>query len=101
MTSGRVTEKETKSFAFDKSYWCVRDMSLLARARSIHGAVLTYATRFARRSACPKDDPAYASQQTLFDDLGVDLLDHAFEGFNTCLFAVRAHPRGFRGCCVC
>ncbi|GAA6050001.1 hypothetical protein JCM3770_001907 [Rhodotorula araucariae] len=59
VTSGRVTEKETKSFAFDRSYW----------------------------SACPKDDPAYASQQTLFDDLGVELLDHAFEGYNTCLFA--------------
>ncbi|BGP23699.1 hypothetical protein JCM10295v2_002600 [Rhodotorula toruloides] len=59
VTSGRVTEKETKSFAFDRSYW----------------------------SACPKDDPSYASQQTLYDDLGRDLLDHAFEGFNCCIFA--------------
>ncbi|BGP14893.1 hypothetical protein JCM10213v2_002848 [Rhodosporidiobolus nylandii] len=59
VTSGRVAEKETKSFAFDKSYW----------------------------SACPKDDPSYASQQTLYDDLGKDLLDHSFEGFNTCIFA--------------
>ena len=24
VTSGRITEKEVKSFAFDKSYWCVR-----------------------------------------------------------------------------
>lgn len=39
------------------------------------------------RSACPKDDPAYASQQTLFDDLGRDLLEHAFEGYNTTVFA--------------
>ncbi|GAA6024219.1 hypothetical protein JCM10207_006785 [Rhodosporidiobolus poonsookiae] len=59
VTSGRVAEKETKSFAFDKSYW----------------------------SACPKDDPSYASQQTLFDDLGKELLDNAFEGFNSCIFA--------------
>ncbi|GAA5864258.1 hypothetical protein JCM1840_006717 [Sporobolomyces johnsonii] len=59
ITSGRATEKETKSFAFDKSYW----------------------------SACPKDDPSYASQQTLYDDLGKELLDHSFEGFNTCIFA--------------
>ncbi|BGP31033.1 hypothetical protein JCM10296v2_002797 [Rhodotorula toruloides] len=59
VTSGRVTEKETKSFAFDRSYW----------------------------SACPKDDASYASQQTLYDDLGRDLLDHAFEGFNCCIFA--------------
>lgn len=39
------------------------------------------------RSACLKDDPAYASQQTLFDDLGRDLLEHAFEGYNTTVFA--------------
>lgn len=41
------------------------------------------------RSACSRDDPSYASQQTLFDDLGRELLDHAFEGYNTALFAVR------------
>jgi hypothetical protein len=23
----------------------------------------------------------------LYDDLGVELLDHSFEGFNTCIFA--------------
>ena len=38
-------------------------------------------------SAGPRDEPKYASQQTLYDDLGVDLLDHSFEGFNTCIFA--------------
>ncbi|GAA5843636.1 hypothetical protein JCM3766R1_007191, partial [Sporobolomyces carnicolor] len=56
---GRSLEKETKSFAFDKSYW----------------------------SAGSKDEPGYASQQTLYDDLGKDLLDHSFQGFNTCIFA--------------
>ena len=39
------------------------------------------------RSACPKDDPQYASQETLYNDLGKDLLNHSFEGFNTCIFA--------------
>ncbi|GAA5962581.1 hypothetical protein JCM3765_003737 [Sporobolomyces pararoseus] len=58
-SGGRAIEKETKSFAFDKSYW----------------------------SACGKDEPGYASQQTLYDDLGKDLLDHSFQGFNTCIFA--------------
>ncbi|KIR72736.1 kinesin [Cryptococcus deuterogattii CA1014] len=38
-------------------------------------------------SAGPKDDPKYASQQTLYEDLGADLLNHSFEGFNTCIFA--------------
>lgn len=40
-------------------------------------------------SAGPRDEPQYASQQTLYDDLGVELLDHSFEGFNTCIFACR------------
>lgn len=39
------------------------------------------------RSACPKDEPGYASQETVYNDLGKDLLDHSFEGFNTCIFA--------------
>lgn len=30
VTSGRVTEKETKSFAFDRSYWFVDFRPLLA-----------------------------------------------------------------------
>lgn len=55
----RPDGKESKSFAFDKSYW----------------------------SACARDEPGYASQQSLFDYLGLDLLQHALDGFNTCLFA--------------
>ncbi|CAH7689696.1 hypothetical protein PPACK8108_LOCUS24812 [Phakopsora pachyrhizi] len=52
-------ERETKSFAFDHSYW----------------------------SAGPKDEPGYASQETLYKDLGVDLLNNSFEGYNSCIFA--------------
>jgi hypothetical protein len=29
----------------------------------------------------------YASQQQVFDDLGLGVLDNAFEGYHTCLFA--------------
>ncbi|KAI5480411.1 hypothetical protein MNV49_000986 [Pseudohyphozyma bogoriensis] len=58
-SSSKAADRETKSFAFDKSYW----------------------------SAGPKDEPGYASQQTLYEDLGKELLDHSFEGFNTCIFA--------------
>jgi kinesin family protein 1 len=59
VSSSRAIEKAPKHFTFDKSYW----------------------------SACPKDEPGYASQQTLYDDLGADLLDHSFQGFNCCIFA--------------
>lgn len=56
-----TTDRETKSFAFDHSYW----------------------------SACSKDEPGYASQQTLYQDLGVDLLNNSFEGYNSCIFACK------------
>lgn len=47
------------AFSFDKSYW----------------------------SAGPRDEPSYCSQQTLYDDLGKELLDHGFSGFNACILA--------------
>jgi len=57
----RATERKTMNFSFDKSYW----------------------------SAGPRDEPGYCSQQTLFDDLGKELLDHGFAGFNACILACR------------
>ncbi|KZS92630.1 kinesin-domain-containing protein [Sistotremastrum niveocremeum HHB9708] len=56
---GRGSERKTLAFAFDKSYW----------------------------SAGDRDDPDYCSQQTLYDDLGKELLDHGFAGFNACILA--------------
>ncbi|KAH9027235.1 kinesin-like protein [Lactarius pseudohatsudake] len=58
-SSGRATERKTMAFSFDKSYW----------------------------SAGPREEPGYCSQQTLFDDLGKELLDHGFAGFNACILA--------------
>jgi len=57
--SKRATERKTMTFSFDKSYW----------------------------SAGPRDEPGYCSQQTLYDDLGKELLDHGFSGFNACILA--------------
>ncbi|KAG9321581.1 hypothetical protein KVV02_001267 [Mortierella alpina] len=48
----------TKSFSFDHSYW-----------------------------SYDKSDPNYAGQQRLYDDLGVELLNHSFGGYNTCIVA--------------
>ncbi|KAF8659518.1 hypothetical protein AX16_001817 [Volvariella volvacea WC 439] len=55
----RATERKQMVFSFDKSYW----------------------------SAGPRDEPGYCSQQTLFEDLGRELLDHGFAGFNACILA--------------
>ncbi|KAG6918495.1 hypothetical protein DXG01_013855 [Tephrocybe rancida] len=60
--SKRATERKQLAFSFDKSYW----------------------------SAGPRDEPGYCSQQTLYDDLGKELLDHGFSGFNACILAYGA-----------
>lgn len=58
-TSGKgQKDTATKTFAFDRSYW-----------------------------SFSKDDPNYAGQSNLFDDLGGPLLDNAFGGYNNCIFA--------------
>lgn len=48
----------SKTFKYDRSYW-----------------------------SFDRDDPHYAGQENVFDDLGVPLLDNAFQGYNNCIFA--------------
>lgn len=52
---------DVKSFTYDYSYW-------------------SYDSK----------DPKYASQETVYNDLGKDLLNHAFSGYNTCIFACKS-----------
>uniref|UniRef100_A0A670ZNL9 Kinesin-like protein n=1 Tax=Pseudonaja textilis TaxID=8673 RepID=A0A670ZNL9_PSETE len=49
-----------KSFTFDYSYWSHTSVS---------------------------DDPRFASQQQVYKDIGEEMLLHAFEGYNVCIFA--------------
>lgn len=60
---GRAVEKKTHAFTFDKSYWSAGDRS----------------------------EPRYCSQQTLYNDLGEELLDHGFAGFNACILACESY----------
>ncbi|MGH0156821.1 UNVERIFIED_CONTAM: hypothetical protein FKN15_032615 [Acipenser sinensis] len=48
-----------KTFSFDYSYWS-------------HTTV---------------EDPSFASQSKVFNDIGKEMLQHAFEGYNVCIFA--------------
>uniref|UniRef100_A0A667ZS56 Kinesin family member 1C n=1 Tax=Myripristis murdjan TaxID=586833 RepID=A0A667ZS56_9TELE len=48
-----------KNFTFDYSYW----------------------------SHTTADDPSFASQQQVYKDIGEEMLLHAFEGYNVCIFA--------------
>ncbi|KAI1211668.1 kinesin heavy chain [Annulohypoxylon truncatum] len=51
-------DTSVKTFAFDRSYWSFN-----------------------------KNDPNYAGQENLHNDLGKPLLDNAFQGYNNCIFA--------------
>lgn len=51
-----------KAFSFDHSYW-----------------------------SFDKNDPNYAGQQRLYEDLGVELLNHSFNGYNTCIVACKSN----------
>lgn len=57
--TGKESE-DIKAFTFDKSYW-----------------------------SADKNAPNYADQQTVYNDLGEDLLNHAFDGYNCCIFACK------------
>ncbi|CAI2344287.1 unnamed protein product [Caenorhabditis sp. 36 PRJEB53466] len=56
--NGRDINKETHSFNFDHSYW-----------------------------SFTKNDPHFISQKQVYEELGVEMLAHAFEGYNVCIFA--------------
>ncbi|ORX63090.1 kinesin-domain-containing protein [Hesseltinella vesiculosa] len=53
------SQDDLKAFTFDRSYW----------------------------SAGDKNDPAYCNQDRIYGDVGKESLDHAFLGFNCCIFA--------------
>ncbi|XP_041480700.1 kinesin-like protein KIF1A isoform X5 [Lytechinus variegatus] len=60
ITNPKAPAKEQpKSFNFDHSYW----------------------------STTSPEDPRYASQRRVYEDLGQEMLQHAFEGYNVCIFA--------------
>eukprot|EP00070_Physeter_catodon_P038123 XP_028345017.1 kinesin-related protein 1-like [Physeter catodon] len=61
--------KQTKTFAFDYSYWS-------------HDGFEIDNNGYARPIT-----PKYADQARVFNDIGVDVLNNAFEGYNACLFA--------------
>ena len=63
-----------KKFTFDYSYW------------SHDGFIEDPTTKMFE-----KDSPSsnYASQTLVFNDLGLDVLDNAFNGYHTCLFCLR------------
>lgn len=56
-------DDNVKAFTFDRSYW-----------------------------SADKNDDQYADQELVYNDLGRELLDHAFDGYNCCIFACSVTP---------
>ncbi|XP_056018125.1 kinesin-like protein unc-104 isoform X3 [Ostrea edulis] len=61
ITNPKAGPKDVKnrSFNFDYSYW----------------------------SHTTPEDPNFATQRQVYEDIGVEMLDHTFEGYNMCIFA--------------
>ncbi|XP_061075924.1 kinesin-like protein KIF1C isoform X3 [Conger conger] len=55
----KTPKEPAKSFSFDYSYW----------------------------SHTTPEDPSFASQCLVYNDIGKEMLQHAFEGYNVCIFA--------------
>ncbi|KAK0393224.1 hypothetical protein QR680_000105 [Steinernema hermaphroditum] len=56
--SGGLSGQQTHSFNYDYSYWSFN-----------------------------KSDANFVSQRQVYEDLGAEMLEHAFEGYNVCIFA--------------
>lgn len=59
ITNPKQTKDGAKTFTFDYSYW----------------------------SHTTDEDPTFASQRQVYKDIGEEMLQHAFEGYNVCIFA--------------
>ncbi|XP_062283327.1 kinesin-like protein KIF1B isoform X1 [Scomber scombrus] len=55
----KTPKEPAKTFSFDYSYW----------------------------SHTTPEDPSFASQNLVYNDIGKEMLQHAFEGYNVCIFA--------------
>lgn len=70
-TIRKPDDGSVKSFSFDHSYW-----------------------------SFDKNDPNYAGQQRIYEDLGEELLNHAFSGYNTCIVACKWLVSSILGHCT-
>ncbi|KAM3618199.1 uncharacterized protein V6R79_017177 [Siganus canaliculatus] len=59
ISNPKAPKEPAKTFSFDYSYW----------------------------SHTSPDDPSFASQNRVYNDIGKEMLEHAFEGYNVCIFA--------------
>ncbi|NWZ88514.1 KIF1C protein, partial [Poecile atricapillus] len=82
ITNPKLPKDATKHFTFDYSYWSHTSVSAGAGAgrpaRGCAGPSLT---------PLQEEDPNFASQRRVYQDIGEEMLAHAFEGYNVCILA--------------
>lgn len=88
-----------KSFTFDYSYWSHTSVSVAVGRRlrlglscvglppSLLGRGQPRPAPHVRTPLLQEDDPHFASQHQVYKDIGEEMLLHAFEGYNVCIFA--------------
>lgn len=85
--------KETpKSFSFDYSYWSHTTVSTgrpepASKAGLGRGRRASLPNFSMSPSSVQPADINYASQKQVYRDIGEEMLQHAFEGYNVCIFA--------------
>ncbi|RKO88198.1 P-loop containing nucleoside triphosphate hydrolase protein [Blyttiomyces helicus] len=96
--------EESKTFTYDSCHWSiVADPATPLTSTSIEGAVNaapaptdpaalppllpTIPTVSLPSGSSSSPLPSFSSQTDVYKDIGSSLLDHAFQGYNTCIFA--------------
>lgn len=77
-------EKDNKSFNFDYSYWSHTSVTF-SKSTYVDRDQPSWDSLFL---SCPQpEDASFASQKQVYKDIGEEMLLHAFEGYNVCIFA--------------
>ncbi|NWY22760.1 KIF1C protein, partial [Aphelocoma coerulescens] len=82
ITNPKLPKDATKHFTFDYSYWSHTSVSARAGAGGPAGG-----SGGPSLTPLQEEDPNFASQRRVYQDIGEEMLAHAFEGYNVCILA--------------
>ncbi|KAK3593264.1 hypothetical protein CHS0354_012358 [Potamilus streckersoni] len=66
---------------------CIRNPKAVGPKDSKEGAIKSFNFDYSYWSHTSPEDPNFASQKQVYEEIGLEMLDHAFEGYNVCIFA--------------
>ncbi|XP_037088906.1 kinesin-like protein unc-104 [Pollicipes pollicipes] len=90
ITNPKQINDNIKSFNFDYSYWSI-EVLLTVKASPDSGdqvlVTVTASPDSGDQVLVTHRRPSLPSQERVYQDIGVEMLDHAFQGYNVCIFA--------------